>query len=751
MSVKSMAFSVIALALLMSVTAFASGNSFLDSAREFFGLQTNAATVEMNAQPAAVTSSVLAPCAGPGLGDIRTVSMPTITATPGAITVPITVGDLTNCAVISYDLNVDYDPLVLSVSGAGVNSAGTLSSTMIVTPNTLNSGHLIVSAFQATPLCPSGCVGGETLLNLTFNIIGAPGSSSPLTFADYTDPLPAFHPAFTFNDGDPDDTDTNGSVTVPALPTATSTNTNTPTPTATNTFTPTNTSTPTNTATATATQTNTFTPTPTPLCAQIDIDDKTVTAGGPVTLSVMTSNTSVLTPTAFSADFHISFDNTVLQEDTFANNYGVTLGTVGAGSLLTVNHQISGSTTTLFISLYNDLGFSGAGSLVDLNFLNVTGAPGTFSPVTFTPFSLNGVSVPLGFWYNEDPNGSCVNDGSVSISGTISGRVRYANEILTPTNRWISGVTITGTGFPTFSNPTVTGVTNSNGIYSLTGFGMGNYTMVPSRAPFSAPNTHGSSISTYDAALVARAAVGLVTLNPVQTSVAKVSGDPSVSSFDASKIARWAVNIADTGFSGDWRFQASSNFHTFVSNITNEDYLGYLMGEVSGNWCDPGATTLPCNANGTTGVAPRGVNGPQRATNVETAKVSAPTGSEVVVPVTVQGVADRGIISYQFDVRYDSTLIQPAANAVTLNDTVSSGMTVVFNTATPGLMRVGVYGIADLAEAGTLLNLHFKAIGAPFSTSPITMENFMFNEGGIKMTIIDGEVRLMPAVPVNAD
>ena len=37
------------------------------------------------------------------------------------------------------------------------------------------------------------------------------------------------------------------------------------------------------------------------------------------------------------------------------------------------------------------------------------------------------------------------------------------------------------------------------------------------------------------------------------------------------------------------------------------------------------------------------------------------TDKEVVVPVNVQGVADKGIISYEFDLRFDPLVMQRSA------------------------------------------------------------------------------------------
>ena len=60
---------------------------------------------------------------------------------------------------------------------------------------------------------------------------------------------------------------------------------------------------------------------------------------------------------------------------------------------------------------------------------------------------------------------------------------------------------------------------------------------------------------------------------------------------------------------------------------------------------------------------------------------------EIVVPVSVQGVADKGMISYEFDLRYDPAVIQPLENSVDVTGTVSRGLSVVTNATEPRIVE----------------------------------------------------------------
>ena len=132
-------------------------------------------------------------------------------------------------------------------------------------------------------------------------------------------------------------------------------------------------------------------------------------------------------------------------------------------------------------------------------------------------------------------------------------------------------------------------------------------------------------------------------------------------------------------------------------------------------------------------------------------RLVTPADNEVVIPVSVQGAANKEIISYEFDLRYDPTVIQPQTDPVDLAGTVSRGLSVVANANEPGLLRVVVYGAYPMDGNGLLLNLRFIAVGAPGSISPLTFERIMFNEGEPRAIVSDGQVMLLAAIPNQAE
>ena len=118
--------------------------------------------------------------------------------------VPITVSDTTGLGIISYDVRVTYDPAVLELQSTPVDTTGTISNGMVITPNASTPGLLRISAFTAFDR-----VGAGTLFNLQFKAIGPSGSISPIHWE-----------FFMFNEGNPSNTATDGSVKILFAPTA---------------------------------------------------------------------------------------------------------------------------------------------------------------------------------------------------------------------------------------------------------------------------------------------------------------------------------------------------------------------------------------------------------------------------------------------------------------------------------------------------------------------------------------------------
>lgn len=326
----------------------------------------------------------------------------------------------------------------------------------------------------------------------------------------------------------------------------------------------------------------------------------------------------------------------------------------------------------------------------------------------------------------------------------ISGVVTYGNAMGAPNLRFVSNAYVSGDGSIAVFTQTKAPGPNA-GTYTLTGFGAGPYTVTP----FKTTEYDSSFITSYDAALILQHVAGLKHLADCQESPADTSHNGKITSYDAALVGMYALGKCPCGMTGSWDFIPLDRTYASVTGIiTDQDYSAMLNGEVSGNWINPGPTP----------VEPRGLqpavaedigsmNGPVRTTAVSAPYLVITPSSDVIVPVTIQGTADKGIISYQFALRYDPSVIQPQADPVDLYGTVSRGFMSAVNAAEPGVLRVVVYGAMPLDGNGVLVNLHFTAVGAPGSVSPLTLEKMMFNEGDPGTYVTDGQVVLSAATP----
>ena len=359
-------------------------------------------------------------------------------------------------------------------------------------------------------------------------------------------------------------------------------------------------------------------------------------------------------------------------------------------------------------------------------------------------------------------------------SPSVSGVLTYGNAVGAPIPRFVSGVLLSGAG----SLPVSASSSFPNGTYTLSGFGSGAYTVTPSKT-----GGVNGAISSFDAGKIAQHAAGINILTGNQLIVADVSGNGTVSSFDAGQIALYVVNGSGMQ-TGTWKFIPVNRTYASVSgNIAGEDFIALLMGEVSGNWMNTGArpvdsaaTPLYLRRNSASPVLanqdsvarqaaaePQNSNwrstekhsfsanrtaelwmsaGPESAVSVELSTLVASLDKEIVVPISVQGVADKEVISYEFDLRYDPTVIQPFGDVADLEGSVSRHLKVVTNPNEPGLLRVVVYGPMPIDENGLLLNLRFTSVGGSGASSPLTFERIMFNEGEPRVTVTDGKIEL---------
>ncbi len=452
-------------------------------------------------------------------------------------------------------------------------------------------------------------------------------------------------------------------------------------------------------------------------CNSVSIENETELVS-PSTVDVDITTDDTTGNGLISTQFVVNFNPAVVTFDSF------NLGTVTAGRGVFINSPAAG---VLNVSIYGATPFTGAGTLGVITF-NKVGLPGSSTPVSFSSFM-----------FNEGTACLSTTPGSVTITGgTITGSVLYSDHGGSPTGRAIPNVTINGAG-----TPPVSALTDSLGAYSLSGFGAGTYTRSASKV-----GQHNNALSGFDSAAISQHVVGLVPITSnAKLFVADVSGNGTVTSFDAALISRFVVALPGAGTSGNWVIKAGNDplnpflapatygASTVWANITGENYVGYLMGDVTGNW------NLPSNQPGG---RPAGSEGSKPLT-IAAPELSVAANTEVVIPVSVRDTTGRGINSYQFDLRYNPEVLEPAANPVDLSESISEGFLATVNPIEPGLIKVVAFGPNALAGSGQLFKVKFNVIGEIGSVSDLTWETFGLNEGGINFETRNGRVEVRAA------
>ncbi len=463
---------------------------------------------------------------------------------------------------------------------------------------------------------------------------------------------------------------------------------------------------------------------------------------GVITVQLTVGNLTALAVNSY--DFQITFDPAVI---TPASPAFDKTGSLSSAAFVAANANNPGH---LIVSGWQPGVFAGSGNLLNLRF-NVIGTAGQSTTLIFQDYTDPGARAHQSFLFNEGTPSAIKTNGSITVSAaSISGTITYDNAIGNPAPpRFVKNVSLSSTSGTPAVGPVITG---TPGTYTLMGFGAGSYTIKPAK-----PGGANGAITSNDAARVAQGVSGAVQfVSQNQRFVSDASGNGTVSSNDAALIARFAAGLTGTGNVGQWKFfvtgapsplptqpatyNDSRTYASVTSNLASENYVALLVGEASGNW---NPATHPRTVNsGQWSVDSEDGGERKKPITVSVPDVVTATDKEIVVPVSVEGVKAKEIISYEFDLRYDPTVIQPLTEPADVAGTVSRALSVVTNATEPGLLRVVVYGAFPIDENGLLLNLKFIAVGAAGTASPLVFERIMFNEGEPRVTIADGQVEL---------
>ena len=254
----------------------------------------------------------------------------------------------------------------------------------------------------------------------------------------------------------------------------------------------------------------------------------------------------------------VTWDNTHLQ-----------LGNVVAGPLISGwdFSYTSIDANTVKVQAASSQRVSGSGSLALFEFLVL--AEGEASSV------LDIETAQL----NEGTISVSLIDGSFSVfpGFNIGGAVKYWNADQTPIEALL-----------TLNDQQEKTSAADTGAYEFSGLLDGQHTIKVEKTDIVDDN----AIRAYDASLILSHSLGTATLSGSALASADVTGDGTVSEQDAAKVLEVVVNPALLPFPNQasvWKFNpAQRQFDGLTESITNADFTGIFMGDVSGSWSGSG-------------------------------------------------------------------------------------------------------------------------------------------------------------------
>lgn len=265
--------------------------------------------------------------------------------------------------------------------------------------------------------------------------------------------------------------------------------------------------------------------------------------------------------------------------------------------------------------------------------------------------------------------------------------------------------------------------TDHNGRYSIVGIPPGIfYTVAPGRGI-----KDDSPVTAFDASLILRYLSNQLELDNFQIHAADVTKNGDVSAFDASIILKY-ITIEDpqyfiTDFEniGTWSFIPDRMYYdSLLTDQNDQDYIGYIYGDVSGNWREQ---TLS-----------------QDTVYVWFLTNPAEPGKILNALIVLSGVQGLNIYSGQCAITYDENMM-----------TFSSVEGVEFGALTHSVDRGKVslvWANTDpMEESGSFLRIYFfvSPDAQAGQSYPLRFEYFMLNEGNPSSITTDG---LIPIITI---
>ncbi len=273
-------------------------------------------------------------------------------------------------------------------------------------------------------------------------------------------------------------------------------------------------------------------------------------------LSIMLENNNGLY--IESIHFEFEFNSTEVLLDYLYTTLEGTILDVWGFSIETIEDNNSVSVDIL----YSENAFPGGGIIANI-FFDLIGDFGESTNITFSNFLINNIPVEI-------------NNSLITIQGQfeISGNVLYYDGLE------INNVQFTLEDYDNNTN-FYTQYSDLEGNFQFNEIETGNYILKPQKF-----EDFGGLTST-DASRIARYSIGAYSLDPHQVIAADVSLNGTVSGLDASRVARYVVDLP-VNFNDDslhWVFAPNAiEYFPLAVDDTSRNFYAYRLGDVNGTW-----------------------------------------------------------------------------------------------------------------------------------------------------------------------
>ncbi len=433
--------------------------------------------------------------------------------------------------------------------------------------------------------------------------------------------------------------------------------------------------------------------------AQISLPNTGGGTGNVVTVPINASNINGL----LAAGLTVNFDPAVLSVQSAST------GTLTSGWAFASNLKVPGQYR---ISMSNASSVSGAGTLANIEFL-VIGAPGSSSALTISEILLNDGAITV-----ELTDGLFSVDNVYNVSGAVS--------------FWNGGAPVSGALLTLTGDQVYSAMSGLDGNYTIQGAAIDDYVLTPSK------EVGDNGISAYDASFALQHDVGLITLTGSQAIAADVNSNGYINSMDAAYILQKTAGLISLPFPGSgvvWKFTPTSrSIPELTADVTAQDFTAILLGDISGNWVDPG----------------EGLHSVRDEINAASAILTIPAvntlpGGSIDVPINID-ITDAELLGADIAFTYDPAHVSISNVRI---GSLATGWSLVSNLTEPGVVRIATAGAVPITTDGELILFTVTALGSSGTQSALTLTFGDLNEGTIPSTLVSGSIYI--AVPVAAD